>query len=110
MLDATAATLAAALQRKEITAEALAKECLAAIRLRDSRVKAFLHVDEAGALEQARAIDARRRQGEPLEPLAGMPVAVKDILCTRGQPTTCGSRMLQKFVPPYDAHVITRLR
>ena len=47
-----------------------------------------------------------RQRGEPLGLLAGLPVAIKDVLCTRGQPTTCGSKILQNFVPPYDAHVI----
>ncbi|HZU35600.1 MAG TPA: Asp-tRNA(Asn)/Glu-tRNA(Gln) amidotransferase subunit GatA, partial [Gemmataceae bacterium] len=79
-------------------------------RQRDPQVRAFLHVDEAAALEQARAIDARRKKGERLGLLGGLPVAVKDVLCTRGQPTTCGSKILKDFIPPYDAHVIERLR
>src|SRR5205085_3939810 len=93
-----------------VTAEAVTQAYLAAIRARDDRVRAFLHVDEAGALEQARAIDARRRRGATLGKLAGLPVALKDVLCTRGRRTTCGSRMLANYVPPYDAHVVTRLR
>jgi aspartyl-tRNA(Asn)/glutamyl-tRNA(Gln) amidotransferase subunit A len=110
MLEATATELSALLSRGDVTAEALTDQFLQAIRQRDPRVHAFLHVDEANAREQARAIDVRRKHGEPLGPLAGIPVAVKDVLCTRGQPATCGSKMLQNFRPPYDAHVISRLR
>src|SRR4029079_14790801 len=62
------------------------------------------------ALEQARQVDQRRQSGAPLGLLAGIPVAIKDVLCTAGKPTTCGSRILEKFVPPYDAHVVTRLK
>jgi aspartyl-tRNA(Asn)/glutamyl-tRNA(Gln) amidotransferase subunit A len=110
LTERTAAELLDLLGRGEVTAEALTAEFLQAVRARDPLVKAFLHVDEAGALAQARAVDARRRRGEPLGPLAGVPVAVKDVLCVRGQPTTCGSKILQNFRPPYDGHVITRLR
>src|SRR5262245_55433727 len=110
MIDQTAAALLASMSRGDITAETVTRSYLDAIRRRDPQVKAFLHVDENDALEQARAIDRRRKNGEPLGPLAGVPVAVKDVLCTRGQPTTCGSKVLQRFVPPYDAHVVTRLR
>src|SRR5262249_13921680 len=88
---------------------ALTGQFLEAIRQRDPQVKAFLLVDEAAAIEQARAVDANRKQGGPLGPLAGVPVAVKDVLCTRGQRTTCGSKILRNFMPPYDAHALTRL-
>src|SRR5262249_22026493 len=98
------------LSRGETTAEALTAAFLDAIRQREPTVQAFLHVDETGALEQARAIDLRRRRGEPLGSLAGLPIAIKDILCTKGQRTTCGSKTLDNFVPPYDAHVVTRLK
>src|SRR5207248_11796561 len=62
------------------------------------------------ALGQARCVDEKRRAGQPVGVLGGLPVAVKDVLCTRGQPTTCASKMLKNFVPPYDAHVVERLR
>jgi aspartyl-tRNA(Asn)/glutamyl-tRNA(Gln) amidotransferase subunit A len=110
MIEFSATDLLALLSRGEITSEALTGQFLDAIRRREPRVRAFLHVDESAALGQARAVDARRRRGERLGPLAGLPVAVKDVLCTRGEPTTCGSKMLENFRPPYDAHVITRLR
>ena len=93
-----------------LTSVALTERCLAAITARDGVIGAFLHVDRDDALRQAAAIDERRKQGETLGPLAGIPIAVKDVLCQEGQPTTCASRMLEKFVPPYDAHAITKLR
>jgi aspartyl-tRNA(Asn)/glutamyl-tRNA(Gln) amidotransferase subunit A len=110
MIDRSTTELLQFLTRGEASAEELARAFLNATRQREPHVKAFLHLDEQAILEQARAVDARRRQGEPLGKLAGIPIAIKDVLCTRGTPTTCGSRILQNFVPPYDAHVITRLR
>ena len=71
---------------------------------------AFLHVDREGALRAAREWDGRYARGDALPPLAGLPVAVKDIICTTGMPTTCGSRILAGWVPPYDATVVSRLR
>jgi aspartyl-tRNA(Asn)/glutamyl-tRNA(Gln) amidotransferase subunit A len=108
--EKTAAELLALQEKRQASAEAIADAFLAAIKRRDSRVKAYLHVDEAAVHEQARAVDAKRRRGEKLGPLAGIPVAVKDVLCTQSAPTTCGSKMLQNFVPPYDAHVIAKLQ
>ncbi|MGH7223582.1 MAG: Asp-tRNA(Asn)/Glu-tRNA(Gln) amidotransferase subunit GatA [Gemmataceae bacterium] len=110
MLERTATELSDFLARREISAEALTRAFLQAIRQRDPQVRAFLHVDEDGALEQARSVDVLRQRGEPLGPLAGVPVAIKDLLCVRGQPATCASKMLQNYRPPYDAHVIGRLR
>jgi aspartyl-tRNA(Asn)/glutamyl-tRNA(Gln) amidotransferase subunit A len=110
MIHLTAHELLAALHKGEITAESLTQHYLDAIRRHDPEIKAFLAVNEAGALEQARAIDAKRKQGAPLGPLAGIPVAIKDVICTQGQRTTCGSKILHNFVPPYDAHVIARLK
>ena len=76
----------------------------------DATIQAFLHVDHEAALEQARDIDKRRQAGKPVGRLGGLPVAVKDILCSLDQPTTCGSRQLEHFRPPYDATVIARLK
>jgi aspartyl-tRNA(Asn)/glutamyl-tRNA(Gln) amidotransferase subunit A len=108
--DLPALDLLALQERGDASAEAVTAAFLDAIRRRDPTIRAFLHVDEAAALDRARAVEAKRKRGEPLGPLAGVPVAVKDLLCTAGLPTTCGSRMLANFRPPYDAHVITRLK
>jgi aspartyl-tRNA(Asn)/glutamyl-tRNA(Gln) amidotransferase subunit A len=106
----TSSQLADLLGRGEITSRELVTQFLAAIRQRDPQLHTFLHVDEAAALEQADASDVRRKRGEPAGLLEGLPVALKDNLCVRGQPTTCGSKILKDFRPPYDAHVVTRLR
>jgi aspartyl-tRNA(Asn)/glutamyl-tRNA(Gln) amidotransferase subunit A len=98
------------LARGEVSAVALLDQCLAAVKARNGELNAFLHVDEAGARAQAEAIDQRRGRGEALGPLAGLPVALKDNLSTRGVPTTCASRILKGYLPPYDAHAVTRLR
>jgi aspartyl-tRNA(Asn)/glutamyl-tRNA(Gln) amidotransferase subunit A len=105
-----AAELLGLLTRGEISAEELIRQYLGVIQTHEPRIKAFLHIDEAAALEQARGIDAKRQRGESVGLLAGLPVAVKDNICARGVPATCGSKMLENFRPPYDAHVIERLR
>src|SRR5262245_20529679 len=110
MIERSATELLTALGTGDTTAEALTAAFLQSIRDRDPKVRAFLHVDEAAALEQARAVDAKRKRGEAVGALGGLPVAVKDVLCTAGRPTTCGSKILEHFKPPYDAHVITRLK
>jgi aspartyl-tRNA(Asn)/glutamyl-tRNA(Gln) amidotransferase subunit A len=110
LTERTAGELLPLLSRGDLTSEALTGAFLQSIRARDPQVRAFLHVDEQWALDQARAVDDKRRRGEPLGALAGVPVALKDVLCVRGQPTTCGSKILQHFRPPYDAHVVTQLR
>jgi aspartyl-tRNA(Asn)/glutamyl-tRNA(Gln) amidotransferase subunit A len=106
----TAAQLAALVASGEASAEEIARAHLDRIAAVDDRVHAFLHVDGDGAIEAARAVDARRRAGEDLGPLAGVPVAVKDVMTTIGVPTTAGSKILEGWRPPYDATVVQRLR
>src|SRR5574341_2502736 len=109
MTDRSALELLELLGNRTISAEHLTRQFLQVIRRRDPQIRAFLHVDEEGSLQRSADIDVRRARGEPLGCLAGLPIAIKDVLCTRGLPTTCGSKILQTFVPPYDAHVVTRL-
>ncbi len=98
------------LQSGEVTSTDLVTTCLDRIAKVDDHIGAFLNVDRDAALQQAVNIDERRQAGETLGPLAGVPVAVKDNICANGTRTTCASRMLEEFVPPYDAHVIQLLR
>ncbi len=109
-LRASAADLSAALENGDITSVEVTQRHLDRIAEVDGAVHAFLHVDAEGALEQAAASDARRADGLPASALDGVPIAVKDVLATRGLPTTCGSRILEGWVPPYDATVVARLR
>jgi aspartyl-tRNA(Asn)/glutamyl-tRNA(Gln) amidotransferase subunit A len=106
----SAADLADALGAGETTSVALTQACLDRIAEVDGAVHAFLYVDAEGALAQAAASDARRAAGTPASALDGVPVAVKDVLATEGIPTTCGSRILEGWVPPYDATVVSRLK
>ncbi|MGE0609014.1 MAG: Asp-tRNA(Asn)/Glu-tRNA(Gln) amidotransferase subunit GatA [Pirellulales bacterium] len=110
LTDQSASQLLAEMAAGRLSSVEITKACLGQIARHDGRVGAFLRVDEAAALSQAEEIDRRRAAKQPLGPLAGLPVAVKDVLCTRGEPTTCGSKMLKHFRPPYDATVVQRLR
>jgi aspartyl-tRNA(Asn)/glutamyl-tRNA(Gln) amidotransferase subunit A len=109
-LDRSAIDLVAAVRSGDLSAVACTEAFLDRIAAVDGRVNAFLAVDRQRALDQAAAIDARRRAGQPLGALAGLPVAVKDALCTTDFPTTCASRMLAGYRPPYDADAVARLR
>jgi aspartyl-tRNA(Asn)/glutamyl-tRNA(Gln) amidotransferase subunit A len=100
----------ASVQRGERTAEAVCAEMLAGIEARDGKLHAFLHVARDAALTQARSVDEKRKSGRPLGSLAGVPIAIKDAICTRGIPTTAGSKILSGWVPPYDAAVVERLK
>ncbi len=102
--------LAGLLATREIRAGELVRALLDRIESLDPRVRAYLTVDGDGALEQAREADRRLAGGEGPGPLCGVPVAIKDNICTAGLRTTCGSRILEHWVPPYDATVVARLR
>ncbi len=107
MIAQSLSELSAALARKELSAVEATKACLAQIAATDDQVGAFLKVDEQGALEAAKASDARSTR---LSPLDGVPLALKDMILTAGLETTAGSKMLAGFVPPHDATVTARLK
>jgi aspartyl-tRNA(Asn)/glutamyl-tRNA(Gln) amidotransferase subunit A len=107
---ATASQLLDAMHSGFISATEVVNVHLDAIIARDEQIGSLISVNADGAREAAAAVDRKRESGEPLGRLAGLPVAVKDNICTQGSATTCASRMLENFIPPYDAHVVTRLK
>ncbi len=108
--NCTAGELLHEIQTGQTTAVDVVRAFLERIERYEPQIKAFLYVDAQAALEQAEIIDRRRRNGCALGRLAGLPVAIKDVLCAKGQPTTCASKMLENFRPPYDATVVSRLK
>jgi aspartyl-tRNA(Asn)/glutamyl-tRNA(Gln) amidotransferase subunit A len=109
MIDSSLKDIAAALRAKTVSAVELATESLARIEAGNPKINAFVTVDHDGALAAARAADASIAAGKA-GPLTGIPLAHKDVFCTEGVLTTCGSKMLANFVSPYDAHVVSLLK
>jgi len=110
LVTLTAAELGARIASREVSSEEVTQAHLDRIGEVDGDVRAFLLVDHDGALETARRIDSRIADGEKLGPLAGVPLAVKDLFCTKGLATTASSRMLEGWIPPYDSTIVTRCK
>ena len=110
MIDQTAATLLEMLGKGETTSVDITQAYFDQIEALDGQVGAFLSTNKPAALEQAESIDKRRAAGESVGKLAGLPVAIKDVLCTDGETTSCGSKMLEHFKPPYNATVVEKLK
>ncbi len=109
LTEQTATELLAKLNDGELSSVEITQAYLDRIDAEDGQINAFLHVDAEGALARATSIDQRRAKGEQLGILAGLPVAVKDLVITKGRPTTCASKMLEKFVSPYNGTVAEKL-
>ena len=110
LIHATAAELAAKIHSGEVSSVEVTQSHLDRIAETDGKVNAFLHVDAEGALAQARKVDSDVKAGKAVSPLAGVPLALKDVMTTEGIPTTVGSKILEGWMPPYDATVTRKLK
>lgn len=98
------------MQNGALSSEELTRSVLDVIKAREPKIHAYRHTDPDAAILSAKEVDAKRTKGEDMTPIAGIPMALKDNFCTKDMPTTCASRMLSNFDPPYDATVVERLR
>src|ERR1043166_8713537 len=110
LAEMTAGELKSRLLAGQTSCADIMRSVLDGIDRRESTVQAFLHLrDRQALIAESQAVDERRQRGEPIGVLAGLPVAIKDNICTKSMATTCASRMLADFMPPYDATVVRRL-
>jgi aspartyl-tRNA(Asn)/glutamyl-tRNA(Gln) amidotransferase subunit A len=107
--ERSASDLLAEMASGSLSAVELAKTYLRRCQIKEPQIQAFLKLDESSILAQAEAVDAKRSRGEKLGRLAGLPIAIKDNLCVRNGTTTCASKILENYRPPYTAHVVERL-
>ncbi len=110
LLGLTAHQLQGLLEKKETSSEELVREYLARIEQNEEQLQAFVTVTSQEALQKAKKIDEKRSRGEQLQPLAGIPLALSDNLCTEGIETTCSSRMLKGYRPPYSATIVEKMQ
>ena len=106
----SAVELSGELNEGSVSAVEVTKAHLDRINSLDKSVQSFLHVDNTGALKQAEEVDKNRKENKKVSALAGVPLALKDVLTQKGIPTTCGSKILEGWIPPYDSTVVKNLK
>lgn len=108
--ELTASKVRERITKREVTAQEVVEELLEWINLKEPLIKTYLCLDEDGALSKAKEIDEKLSNGNKVGLLAGVPIAIKDNMCTAGVKTTCASKILENFIPPYDAFVVKRIK
>lgn len=109
LMSLTAVELGKKIQAKEVTVEEAVKAAIASIKAKEEKINSFVTIDEEGALKKAKEVQAKIDAGELKGALAGVPVAIKDNMCTKGLLTTCSSKILYNFIPTYTAEAVKRL-
>ena len=109
LIDMTAVSLSAAIKKREVSVEEAVKASLAVIAEKEERLNCYVTVDEKGAMAEAQRVQKAIDEGTLTGPLAGVPMAVKDNMCTKGLLTTCSSKILGNFVPTYTAEAVKKL-